>query len=65
MSISEDSLIKFSATVERLSTTVDGAIRVTLDLDAGAIEQAAALLQARRINALLEVVILMVNKKSE
>jgi len=60
MLISEDNLIKFTATVERISTTADGAIRITLDLDAGCIDQAAALMQARKLNALLEVVIVMV-----
>jgi len=60
MSISEDNLIKFTAICEKVQTLADGGIRITLDLDAGAIEQAAALMQARRINALLEVVAVVV-----
>jgi len=58
--ISEDSLIKFTAVCEKVQTLTDGGIRITLDLDAGAIEQASQLMQVRRINALLEVVAVVV-----
>jgi len=59
-SMAENDLIKFLAVIEKVQTLADGGIRVAFDLDAGAIEQAAALMQARRINALLEVVIVTV-----
>ena len=60
MSISEDNLIKFNATVERISTTASGAIRIVLDMPEGNIDQAAALMEARRLNALVEVIAVLV-----
>jgi hypothetical protein len=41
-------VIKFSATVEKVQTLVDGGIRVTLDLPEDAISQAAALMACKR-----------------
>ena len=51
----EPELIKFKAIILRINTTIDGGINITLSLDAGEINAVAALLEARRINALLEV----------
>ena len=60
LNLTNSDLIKFMAVCEKVQTLADGGIRVTLDLDAGAIEQASQLMQARRINALLEVVAVVV-----
>jgi hypothetical protein len=51
----ETEIIKFKAIISRINTTIDGGINLTLSLDAGEINAVAALLEARRINALLEV----------
>jgi hypothetical protein len=41
-------VIKFSATVEKVQTLVDGGLRITLDLPEDAIAQAASLMACKR-----------------
>lgn len=47
--------IRFSATVEKVQTLVDGGIRVTLDLPEDAISQAASLMACKREGIPLKV----------
>lgn len=58
----DDGLIKFQAVVAKVQTTVDGGIRITLDLDSSCVEQAGQFMQVQRINGLLEVVCVVVKQ---
>jgi hypothetical protein len=53
-----DNLIKFTADVHQVKTLIDGGISVSLDLPESATEQARKLMDCRRDNVILEVVIL-------
>lgn len=46
--LTKPNVIKFSASVEKVQTLVDGGIRVTLDLPEDAIKQAAMLMECKR-----------------
>ena len=50
-----DEVIRFSATVYKVQTLIDGGLRVTLDLPETAIGEAAKLMECKRGGAVLEV----------
>ena len=50
-----DEVIRFTAQVAKVQTLIDGGLRVTLDLDEGAIDPAAKLMQAKQQGAILEI----------
>ena len=56
----EEELIKFTAVVQKISTLQDGGLRITLDLSEDCIEQAAKLMEVRRVNAILEIVAVVI-----
>ena len=49
--------IQFSAIVYKVQTLVDGGLRLTLDLPESAIEQAAALMECKRVETPLMVTV--------
>ena len=49
-----DSVIRFRATVGKVTTLADGGLRVTLDLADGDIQQASDLMRCRQAGAVLE-----------
>jgi len=50
-------LAEFDAQVYKVQTLVDGGLRVTLDLPEDAIAQAAALMECKRLEIALKVVV--------
>ena len=50
-----DEAIRFTAQVVKVQTTVDGGIRLTLDMPETAVAVAAQLMQVKQAGALLEV----------
>ena len=49
--------IKFDAVVQKVTTLVDGGLRVTLDLPEDAIVQAAQLMELRRLGVNVKVTV--------
>jgi hypothetical protein len=57
MAMIKNDRITFVASVAQIKTMVDGGIRITLDLPEDAINQAAAVMEAKRLMIPLEVTI--------
>ena len=53
--MSDESVIRFRATVYKVQTLIDGGLRVTLDLPETAIGEATKLMECKRGGAVLEV----------
>ena len=53
--MSDESVIRFRATVYKVQTLIDGGLRVTLDLPETAICEATKLMECKRGGAVLEV----------
>ena len=48
-------IIRFTASVNKVQTMVDGGLRVVLDFDASAIQTAADLMQVKQAGGVLEI----------
>lgn len=57
-----EDIIRFSAQVSKVTTLVDGGIRITLDLPETDIETATKMMQVRQGGGVLEIAAVPVNK---
>ena len=60
-----DDAIRFTAQVAKVTTLVDGGIRITLDLPETAIETATKMMQVRQAGAVLEIAAVPLKAKRE
>lgn len=61
--MSDDTVIRFRATVARVQTMADNSLRLVLDLPEDAIDAARAMMVAKKAGAVLEVAAVAINPK--
>lgn len=62
--MNQDSVIRFSAQVSKITTLADGGIRFVLDVSESEIEAAKMLMQAKQAGAVLEIAAVPTKKEA-